>query len=119
MTTRAQTAGKRGKMSVDLDADAFIAGLQDAVRGMVLRTERDLLRVGLKAQNNARQLCPVDTGRLRSSIIAEQGRDARGFFVQIGTNVEYAPYVEFGTGRSAAQPFLRPGVLAAMRSWGP
>ena len=28
--------------------------------------------------------------------------------VYIGTNVEYAPYVEFGTSRQRAQPFLRP-----------
>ncbi len=28
--------------------------------------------------------------------------------VYIGTNVEYAPYVELGTSRMAARPFLRP-----------
>ena len=28
--------------------------------------------------------------------------------VYIGTNVEYAPYVEMGTSRMAARPFLRP-----------
>jgi hypothetical protein len=28
--------------------------------------------------------------------------------VIIGTNVEYAPYVELGTSRSAAYPFLKP-----------
>ena len=26
----------------------------------------------------------------------------------IGTNVEYAPYVELGTSRSKAQPYLKP-----------
>lgn len=28
----------------------------------------------------------------------------------VGTNVEYAPYVEFGTSRMGAQPYLRPAV---------
>lgn len=28
--------------------------------------------------------------------------------VYIGSNVEYAPYVEYGTSHSAAQPFLKP-----------
>lgn len=26
----------------------------------------------------------------------------------VGTNVEYAPYVEFGTSKMSAQPYLRP-----------
>ena len=30
--------------------------------------------------------------------------------VYIGSNVEYAPYVEYGTQRSRAQPFLKPAV---------
>lgn len=30
--------------------------------------------------------------------------------VWIGTNVEYAPYVEYGTKRMKAQPYLRPAV---------
>ena len=28
----------------------------------------------------------------------------------VGTNVEYAPYVEFGTRHMSAQPYLRPAV---------
>jgi HK97 gp10 family phage protein len=30
--------------------------------------------------------------------------------VHIGTNVEYAPYVEYGTRRMKAQPYLRPAM---------
>ena len=30
--------------------------------------------------------------------------------VYIGTNVEYAPYVEFGTSKQKAQPYLKPAV---------
>ena len=30
--------------------------------------------------------------------------------VYVGTNVEYAPYVEYGTQRTTAQPFLKPAV---------
>ena len=48
---------------------------------------------GGKAETYAKQLCPVDTGRLRNSITHKQeGTDTE----VIGTNVEYAPYVEFG-----------------------
>lgn len=93
-----------------MDATGFLLGLQAAVARMEVNGEKGLARVGLRVQNAARQLCPVDTGRLRSSIVSQPGRDARGPYVDVGTNVEYAPFVEFGTSRAPAQPFLRPAL---------
>lgn len=43
--------------------------------------------------------CPVDTGNLRGSITAEV--DENTLVARIGTAVEYAPYIEFGTGEYA------------------
>ena len=60
--------------------------------------------IGLQAEGYAKMACPVDTGRLRNSISHAVDGDA----VYIGTNVEYAPYVEMGTRRQNAQPFLQP-----------
>lgn len=62
--------------------------------------------VGLTAEGYAKLLCPVDTGRLRNSI--SHAVDESEKAVYIGTNVEYAPYVEMGTSRTKAQPFLKP-----------
>jgi HK97 gp10 family phage protein len=42
-----------------------------------------------------------------------KGRDGSGFYVQIGTNVSYAAFVEFGTSRMAAKPYLRPALAIA------
>lgn len=65
-------------------------------------------RIGLAAEKYAKALCPVDTGRLRNSIthfvVIDEGEPA----AYIGTDVEYGPYVELGTSRQKAQPFLRP-----------
>lgn len=49
---------------------------------------------GLAAERFAKRETPVDTGRLRNSIThaLDLGDDA----VYVGTNVEYAPYVELG-----------------------
>ena len=66
---------------------------------------RALEIMGGKAESYAKQLCPVDTGRLRNSITHQQQDDTTEI---IGTNVEYAPYVELGTRRQRAQPYLRP-----------
>lgn len=49
----------------------------------------------------------IRTGNLRSSIITEFiGKCHR----RIGTNVEYAKYLELGTKRIGARPFLRPAL---------
>ena len=62
--------------------------------------------VGETAEGYAKLACPVDTGRLRNSITHEVSGGEKA--VYIGTNVEYAEYVERGTSRQAAQPYLVP-----------
>lgn len=69
-----------------------------------------LIRVGHRVTNKAKRLCPVDTGNLRSSINNELRSENGHLVVRVGTNVAYAPYVEFGTRRMRAQPFLRPAL---------
>lgn len=60
--------------------------------------------IGLTAEGYAKDLCPVETGRLRNSI--SHARDDDNAY--IGTNVEYAAYVELGTSRMKPKPYLRP-----------
>ena len=67
-----------------------------------------LEKCGLVAEGYAKRLCPVDTGRLRNSITYEVS-DAEST-MYLGTNVEYAPYVEMGTSRTRAQPFIKPAL---------
>lgn len=79
---------------------------------------RALEKCGLEAEGCAKTLSPVDTGNLRNSITHQviQGEQA----VYIGTNSEYGPYVELGTGKyypggrqthgQRAQPYLKPAV---------
>lgn len=54
----------------------------------------------------ARDLCPVDTGALRASI--QSSSVERGKEAEVSVSAEYAAYVEFGTYKMAAQPFLVP-----------
>lgn len=80
---------------------------QEALENLEQATGTALEEVGLAAEGYAKRLCPVDTGRLRNSIT--HTRDKRTAY--IGTNVEYGPYVELGTSRQKAQPYLKPAVL--------
>ena len=109
-------------------------------RGMPQEMNRALEAVGITLEGYAKLLCPVDTGRLRNSIThatsinggSDEYADNRGNTfaggsarqtpnantVCIGTNVEYAAYVEMGTVHQTPngsymippQPFLRPAV---------
>ena len=89
-----------GGVTVEQDNTGQVAdGIGSAI-GVALE------EIGLLAENYAAKKCPVDTGNLRASVTHEV--DAGGNAVYIGTNVEYAPYVELGTSRQKAQPFLRP-----------
>ena len=65
----------------------------------------------------ARQLVPVDTGYLRSTLKAE-GDDT---YCCAETDCEYAQYPEFGTWCQAEQPYFRPAleqaIMAAKPYW--
>ena len=62
-----------------------------------------LTAIGATAETYAKQETPVDTGRLRNSI----SHAIDGEAAYIGTNVEYAPYVELGTSRAKAHHMLQ------------
>lgn len=77
---------------------------EEILNALFNAVDRGLSAIGEAAVDYAQDDCPVDTGRLKGSITYEvSGED-----VYIGTNVEYAPYVELGTYKQRAQPFLRP-----------
>lgn len=64
---------------------------------MIAAALRSLEICGLVAEGYAKQLCPVDTGNLRNSIAHQvQPTEPAAY---IGTNSEYGPYVELGTGK--------------------
>lgn len=56
---------------------------------------RALEKCGLTAEGYAKKAVPVDTGRLRNDVTHK----VSGNSAYIGTNVEYAAYVELGTGK--------------------
>ena len=57
-----------------------------------------LERVGSAAEGFAADLAPVDSGRLRNSITHKVDDNS----VTVGSPLEYATYVEFGTGKYAS-----------------
>lgn len=78
----------------------------------LLQTGKDVLEI-------SQQLVPVDTSSLKKSGGVEPvdshtvqvGYGSSGVFFDGREPSEYASYVEFGTSRSAAQPFLVPAMV--------
>lgn len=61
-----------------------------------LAVDRALERMGVQAEGYAIDLAPVDTSNLQQNITKKV--DAAADKVYVGTDVEYAVYVELGTG---------------------
>lgn len=63
--------------------------------------KKGLERGAKKIQKNAKYLVPDgETGHLRNSIKTKSEITQDGVEAQVFTNLEYAPYVEFGTRRT-------------------
>jgi hypothetical protein len=84
----------RSKVSVNLNAGGT-GTIKDHTaevdRVIDARITKALMLMGEVVEGHAKTDCPVDTGNLRNSITHAVIDDA-GY---VGTNVEYAPYVEF------------------------
>ena len=61
----------------------------------------NISNMGLRFEALAKKATPVDTGRLRASITTQ---DQQGMSYVVGTNVEYAEYVEYGTPSGSMEP---------------
>jgi len=76
-----------GIRSLDSDIEQFV---EDVAKDMAI---------------TAKRIVPVDTGKLQQSITVVKEDDLTHL---IGTNVDYALFVEDGTQNQKAQPYLKP-----------
>ena len=70
----------------------YIDNTDEVLSALERAKKRGLEAIGLTAEGHAKKETPVDTGRLRNSVSHTADDEA----AYIGTNVEYAPYVELG-----------------------
>ena len=86
-------------MKVDFkdNSEQVLSAMENAIKN-------GLEAIGLTAEGHAKKITPVDTGRLRNSISHATDKEA----AYIGTNVEYAIFVETGArGRSGVHMLQR------------
>ncbi|MFE1515693.1 HK97-gp10 family putative phage morphogenesis protein [[Kitasatospora] papulosa] len=87
-----------------INTRAYERGLRRALGGMSDDVKRAVDRTRTDVQNEARRRAPVDTGRLRSSIVSRAEGSGRTVGYVVGTNVNYAAAVEYGTAPHVIKP---------------
>ena len=110
MAKKIHSSSGGGYFRVDIDISDFTDEITEEIKDAI---QRSLVRIGLKCEQLAKDLCPWKTGRLRNSI----ENYVEGDTAYIGTRVEYGKYVEEGTSRREATPFLRPAAENNMETW--
>jgi HK97 gp10 family phage protein len=90
--------------SARLNTREYERGLRRALGGMSNDVKRAVERTRIDVQNEARRRAPVDTGRLRSSIVSRAEGSGRRVGYVVGTNVNYAAAVEYGTAPHVIKP---------------
>ena len=98
-------------MSIEITCDVKgVEEFQEALRNfdsaIQKQVHRQLASWAADVKALARELVPVRTGHLRSSIYAKINE----WVAQIGAEATYALFVELGTRRMQARPYLYPAI---------
>ncbi len=87
-----------------INTRAYERGLRRVFGRMSDDVARAVDRTRIDVQNEARRRAPVDTGRLRSSIVSRAEGGGRSLGYVVGSNVNYAAAVEYGTAPHVIKP---------------
>ena len=99
------------EMAVEISCDIegveeFKAAIERFDSGMQRHVHQQLASWATDVEALARQLVPVRTGHLRSTIYAK----IQEWVAEVGAEATYALFVEFGTRHMRERPFLFPAI---------
>lgn len=112
--------------------DVTIKRNDDEIARLKLALAYGMLNLGFFIENRAKAVVPYRTGNLRRSIhtvafhegrvllqsngtkVPDYGQDIQGTGVIVGTNAGYGIFVELGTFKMAARPYLTPAAQEAI-----
>lgn len=85
--------------------------LKKIERAATNEIEQALVNSALFVERDAKINAPVDTGRMRSALNHNlENAGTNNPYSEVISPVEYSKYVEFGTSKQSAQPFLYPAL---------
>lgn len=94
------------RATLEVDTSKFEQSCDNAKKKALKVMQRSVAITLINTDAQAKLWCPVDTGRLRASIKFRIYSNGLGGIV--GTTVGYGAYVELGTIKMRARPFLFP-----------
>jgi len=108
---------------MSFDIDVTVTGLdrvrENLGRGVIFLEEQltleELVIIGERTLQLAQYVVPFRTGALRASLQIEI--DPAQKRVAIGTDIGYGKFVELGTSKMMARPFLLPSLLQAINEF--
>ncbi len=86
--------------------EEFEKAVEKLDSAMQRQIREQLAKWAANVKDAAKQLAPVRTGYLRSSLYAE----IQGWTAKIGAEASYAGFVEFGTRYMQARPYIYPAL---------
>jgi HK97 gp10 family phage protein len=87
--------------------DVLVSKLAALEKAMDTGAKRGVAEQADRAATDAESMVPVDSGALAGTIRTEQS-EMSASVVAGDDSIDYPGYVEFGTSRTPAQPFMRP-----------
>jgi hypothetical protein len=115
-------------MNINMETEFKWNGKEVKIKGYDT-TKKSALEIALIIQGQSVTLCPVNEGRLRGSITIQtpereirnkqSGQELKEDIIRkptnknetlVGTACYYGPYIEYGTIKMKAQPFMRPSL---------
>lgn len=97
---------------VKLSEVKFVSHNKDVKAALTNSLVDGLNLIGFHYANQSKAIAPVDLDNLRPSVEVGEA-NAEELSVAIGTNVDYGIWIEKGTEKMEAQPFLSPIVEMA------
>lgn len=94
----------RAEVRETINTRQYERGIRRVLGGMSDEVKRAVDQTRIDVQNEARRRAPVDTGRLRSSIVSRAETSGRSVGYVVGSNVNYAAAVEYGTAPHVIKP---------------
>lgn len=113
--------GARMSIVVKLD----VGPLKELINKCPEKGDRAVRQTAFYVQGIAAMLSPYKTGANRASIVANTSQGSRGkkgpigipggsaMVAYVGPTMEYSAYLEFGTGKMAARPYMTPAAEQA------
>ena len=96
----------RGKL---IGIDASLKKIKDNYNAATQEIDAEMAAISENIVTTSKQLLPAQYGQLRASLKMKKNKD---FAYTIGSNLYYAPYIEFGTG-----PYAKKYVPTIDKEW--